>query len=265
MKTKKVNDIGDSQPAFQTVVDKFNELKLSVARDAFIAQSKEPAYYGMDFAERLALILQPELLEKKKRRTERLLKESKIDDKTVSMENIIYSDERHLDQALMKELAKGRWLENERKSWFVITGKAGTGKTFIAKSLLKQALELGYKGKYIRANHLFDELELAREEKRISKYKESFNKYKVLLVDDFNFQIVSEQVLEDFLDLIDIRYERAFLIITSQFPMDDWYANFQSNKNIVNKTRADAIMDRIVNSIQCIELKGSSMRERRKV
>lgn len=246
------------------VIECLDELKHPTARDAFIAQSKDPKYYGMDFSERLSLILQAEVTKRKERRTERLLKESKIDDKTVSVQNIVYSEERNANAAVIKELAKGRWLENPGKDWIIVTGKTGTGKTFISKCLLKQAIDNGHRGCYIRANHLFDDLALAREEHKITKFKESLNRYQVLLIDDFNFQCITETVLEDFLDLLDDRYKKAFLIITSQFPLEEWYGYLQNNPSIMNKTRADAIMDRIINNSQTVELKGPSMREARR-
>lgn len=105
------------------VIGCWDELKHPTARDAFIAQSKDPKYYGMDFSGRLSLILQAEITKRKERRTERLLKESKIDDKTVSIQNTVYSEERNANAAVIKELAKGRWLENPGKDWIIVTKK----------------------------------------------------------------------------------------------------------------------------------------------
>ncbi|GAB1826456.1 MAG: hypothetical protein KH037_07930 [Burkholderiales bacterium] len=105
------------------VIECWDALKHPTARDVFIAQSKDPKYYGMDFSGRLSLILQAEITKRKERRTERLLKESKIDDKTVSVQNIVYSEERNANAAVIKELAKGRWLENPGKDWIIVTRK----------------------------------------------------------------------------------------------------------------------------------------------
>ena len=90
------------------VIECLDELKHPTARDAFIAQSKDPKYYGMNFSERLSLILQDEVTKRKGRRTERLLEESKIDDKTVRVQNIVYSEERNTNAAVITELSKRR-------------------------------------------------------------------------------------------------------------------------------------------------------------
>lgn len=93
----------------------------------------------MDFSEPSSLSLQAEITKRKERRTVRLVKESKIEDKTVSVQNIVYSD--NANGAVIKELAEGRWLENPDKDWIIVTG---TGKTFISRCLLKQATDKGY-------------------------------------------------------------------------------------------------------------------------
>jgi DNA replication protein DnaC len=52
--------------------------------------------------------------------------------------------------------------------------------------------------------------------------------------------------------------EKTSLIITSQLPVNKWY------EVIGEKTIADAILDRIVHDAHRIELKGESMRKKRK-
>ena len=54
------------------------------------------------------------------------------------------------------------------------------------------------------------------------------------------------------------RYDRKSMIIVSQLPLDKWY------DYIAEPTLADAIMDRLVNNSIHIELKGESMRRKKK-
>lgn len=60
------------------------------------------------------------------------------------------------------------------------------------------------------------------------------------------------------LHLLDDRYEEKSVIITSQLPLDRW------NDYIAEPTLADAIMDRLINSSENIELKGETLRHNRR-
>ena len=41
-----------------------------------------------------------------------------------------------MDESYVRELARCEWLAAEEPSWILITGKSGTGKTWIMKSLI---------------------------------------------------------------------------------------------------------------------------------
>ena len=56
------------------------------------------------------------------------------------------------------------------------------------------------------------------------------------------------------LTLLEDRYGEKSVIITSQLPLDRWY------DYIAEPTLADAIMDRLINSSELIQLKGETLR-----
>ena len=60
------------------------------------------------------------------------------------------------------------------------------------------------------------------------------------------------------MELIEDRHGKSALIITSQVPVSKWY------EIIGEQTIADAILDRIVHHAHRLELKGESLRKRRK-
>ena len=55
--------------------------------------------------------------------------------------------------------------------------------------------------------------------------------------------------------LIEERHQRGSLIVTSQLPIKLWHGQF------ADPTLADAILDRLVNNAEKVELKGESMRK----
>ena len=62
-------------------------------------------------------------------------------------------------------------------------------------------------------------------------------------------KLILLQILED-------RYERAAVMISSQLPISKWYDYFDE------PTLADAILNRIIPKAHRIELKGKSLRKR---
>jgi len=61
----------------------------------------------------------------------------------------------------------------------------------------------------------------------------------------------------DLLEIVDDRYDKGSLLITSQVPIPRWY------EIIGDMTLGDAILDRVVHRAHCLELKGASLRKRR--
>lgn len=62
----------------------------------------------------------------------------------------------------------------------------------------------------------------------------------------------------DLLEILDDWYERKSTLITSPLPVDKWH------RYLEDPTLADAILDRVVHNAYRIELKGESMRTRKK-
>ena len=61
------------------------------------------------------------------------------------------------------------------------------------------------------------------------------------------------------LEIVDNRYEKGSLLVTSQVPVSRWH------ELVGDPTIGDAILDRIVHRAHRIELKGASLRKRHSV
>lgn len=83
------------------------------------------------------------------------------------------------------------------------------------------------------------------------------NKNDLIIFDDFGLQKMDADTRLALLTLLDDRYEKKSVIITSQLPVEKWY------DYIAEATLADAIMDRLANSSHHFELEGPSLRKKR--
>ncbi len=70
-------------------------------------------------------------------------------------------------------------------------------------------------------------------------------------------KVLDGQQLLDFMEIMEDRHRQKATIIISQLPVSDWYDIMEGNT-----TAADAILDRLVHTSVCFELKGASMRQK---
>ncbi len=80
-----------------------------------------------------------------------------------------------------------------------------------------------------------------------------FARVDLLILDDWGPEPLNAEQRRDLLEIIDDRYDRGSLIITSQVSVDRWY------ETVGDPTLAEAILDRVIHSAQRIELKGESL------
>ena len=141
------------------------------------------------------------------------------------------------------------------------------------RCLGERACRLGYKVKYYTVSRLLDELKLARLEGHELKFFEKIERLDLIIIDDFGMlklegqqqndfeQIFGMLRLEgqqqnDFEQIIDDRYHKKSLIISSQLAVADWYGVFS------NEMLAEACLDRLVHKSLRFELRGDSMRKK---
>ena len=110
----------------------------------------------------------------------------------------------------------------------------------------------------MRAPRFFRELVLAQGDGRYPKLMRALAKTDLLVLDDFGAAPLRDEHRRDLLEILDDRYGVLSTLVTSQFPVTHWH------ELIGDPTLADAILDRLVHNAYKINLKGESMRKRRK-
>ena len=85
------------------------------------------------------------------------------------------------------------------------------------------------------------------------------SKIDLLILDDFGLTNISNKQCHDFFNIIEERHQLKSTIITSQLPIDKWH------QYLGEPTLADAILDRVLQNVNRIEMGGESMRKHKKV
>ena len=171
------------------------------------------------------------------------------------LDNIDYSPGRKLDKNLIMRLADCSYIE--RAENVIITGATGVGKSYIATALGHQACLKGKKVLYRNAQKLFTQLRISRADGSYVKEMAKIEKKDVFIIDDFGLEVLDHKTSLMLLEILEDRIGKKTTIIASQLPYEKWY------DVITEKTIADAIMDRLINSSHKITLYGESMRKKK--
>lgn len=137
----------------------------------------------------------------------------------------------------------------------VFIGGTGVGKTGIACGLLLKALQNGYRGLFIRAQDLFDEMYASLADRATRKLITRLARVDLLLVDEMGYLNLKPEQTNIFFKLMEERYRRKATVITTNLQYDEWH-NFLGNKPLV-----EALLSRLRHQCHTVRIDGPSLRE----
>ncbi|MGH9094941.1 MAG: IS21-like element helper ATPase IstB [Acidimicrobiales bacterium] len=232
-------------------IDGLHTLKLPGMLRGLLEQRDHSDYDALGFEERLGMLVDRELTERHNRRLERMLKAAHLR-LSATVENIEFGRPRGLERAQILSLAESQWVGTHHS--VLIVGATGLGKTFIGCALANAAIRRGYSAMYLRGPRLHDEIALARADGRLPRLMAAWARTDVLLIDDFLLRPLSPDQAADVLEVIEDRVGLRSTIVTSQLPVSLWH------EALGEPTVADGILDRLLERVHRINLRGESMR-----
>src|SRR5882672_5352056 len=160
--------------------DRLIALGLVGMAKAFEEQRQQPAVASLMFEERIGLLVDREAVDRESRRLVTRLKFANLR-QTATIEDLNTKAARGLDKALFTKLATGDWIG--RRHDLLITGKTGTGKSWLACALGHRACRDDRSVLYYRVPRLLDAGE-ALEEAYVPAI-ESLARVELLILDDW--------------------------------------------------------------------------------
>ncbi len=236
-----------------TVINKINDLKYQGFKEAYLKQIEDVNYHSLTFEDRLYNLLDSQYIFLQNKRIMMNSRLSRIKDKQAMVEELDYSTKRNINKAQILSFITMDFIRSYQN--IIITGKTGTGKSYLAQALGNRAIIDGFTVYYIRTATLLEDIKVARIDGTYTNLIKKFARYKLLIIDDFGVAPISTDDTTNLFEIIEVRSELNSTIITSQLPVKQWYEYLNNN------TVADALLDRVVSSSHRVELEGDSMRK----
>lgn len=137
----------------------------------------------------------------------------------------------------------------------VFIGGTGVGKTGLATGLLLKALQNGYRGLFLKAQDLFDEMYASLADRSSRKLLNRLARVDLLVIDEMGYLNLRPEQTNVFFRLMEERYKRKATIITTNLGYEEWQ-NFLGNKAL-----CDALLSRIRHQCHTVTIDGPSLRD----
>jgi DNA replication protein DnaC len=157
---------------------------------------------------------------------------------------------------MMSDLATCEFIKKGES--ILVTGKTGSGKSFITSAIGHNACSRGFNVGYYNTQKFMAKTKMARVDGSILKFFDKISKTQLLILDDFGLTQLEKQQQYDLMEVIEDRHGKCSTIISSQLPVECWY------DVISESTIADAILDRLVHTSYRIELNAQESLRKRK-
>ncbi len=226
---------------------KLRHLRQIIGDELSSAQDNGPSY--TDFLKRL---LRQEYRDQQERYLEHRIRRARLPERW-SLHTFPWKRQPGVDKRAVLQLAELDFIATG--SNIVWIGPTGVGKTGLASALLLKALHQGYRGLFIKAQDLFDDMYTSLADYSSRKLLDRLVRLDVILVDELGYLNLRPEQSNIFFKLMEERYaRRKATLITTNLDYDEWYA-FLGQKEMVG-----ALLDRLRHRCHSIRIDGPSLR-----
>lgn len=223
-------------------------LALAETIEDFLARATKARLSPRQIVEQIARL---EITEGARRSLERRLVRSRIG-RFKPLTDFDWSWPKKIERDVIERALTLDFLEDGRN--FVLLGANGLGKTMIAKNLAYQAAVAGYSVLFTTAAELLDDL---RTEVAQTTFRRKLTKYaspQLLVIDEVGYLSYDHHAADLLYKVVDRRYERKPIILTTNLAFRDWNTVFP------NATSIATLLDKLTHHADVTVIEGPSYR-----
>jgi DNA replication protein DnaC len=217
--------------------------------DAEVARARKSQ---IPYEEFLARLLREQYHHRQEKALETRIRQARIPEKW-SLESFPYKRQPGVNQRQIKEFAELDFIPKAENIVFI--GPTGVGKTGLATGILLKAIQNGYRGLFVRAQDLFDDMLSSLADRSTRKLLDHFARYPLVLVDEMGYLNLKPEQSNIFFKLMEERYGRFPTILTSNLDYPAW-EGFLGNPQMVG-----ALLSRLRHHCHTVRIDGPSLRD----
>jgi DNA replication protein DnaC len=212
--------------------------------DEYLAMARKRRFSPVRF---LTYVVEEEYQTKVENARKLRLKKARIPEMLV-LETYPFEKQPKLDKKKIVSLYEAFDYMTERRN-IIWVGPTGVGKSGLATGFLVQAINRGYKGRYIMFRDLVEELFQSEADHSEEKVLKEYLSYDCLLIDELGYVEIEPAQVGLFFTLLHKRHKRKSTLITSNLGFSEW-GSFLKNDHLTA-----ALIDRITENSHVINMR----------
>ena len=227
-------------------------LRLGKMAELIEAELDSAGKTSPSYSEFLARLLRAQWFDQQERKVQARIKLARVPE-LWTLESFPFKRQPAVSRRQLQELAELEFIPKAVNIVFI--GPTGVGKTGLASALLLKALQNGYRGLFIKAQDLFDEMYASIADRSSRRLLKRLVRFDVVLIDELGYLNLRPEQTNIFFKLMEERYRQKPTIITTNAPYNQWHLL------LGNKDLTDALLSRLLHHCHTIDIDGPTLRE----
>ena len=228
------------------------DLNLTAMADALPRCLEEAQRKAVSYSDFVRRLLTSENQTRLERRTQRLLKQSRLGS-VEDLDSFDFTARPRLEARVIKELCSCRFIEEKRN--VLCLGRPGLGKTRIAKTIARAACLAGYSVLFVNTAAMLEEFHSSQADKSFSRVLRKYQRPDLVVADEFGYEIFDSKATKYLFRLVSLRHQQGSIILTANTGFKNWQSFFPS------EAAAVSTVDRLVDGATILRFTGKGFRQ----